>query len=241
MKQDDINLFEAYNQVLSSEREQLDEAGMLARAGTRLGALGNAFKSGVKAFTHGGSEGFAKTYQMGKQKSILSKIADETIKNIESLGLVPSGTKLSPDDKNELVEMLNKFIENRGGLSSTGQQGQALENPKNEDKVTIGSENFEFDNGKWYKATSGGSLETSINYSDETQKKITDAWRNMNAQKKKQQEPDFSKGASSSPAQAAKPAQAAAPKPAPKPFKLKPAGKAPVGKGPAPKPKAKRP
>ncbi len=238
MKQDDINLFEAYAQVISSEREQLDEAGMLARAGARLGSLGGALTQGFKSAIEGGGEGFKKTYQMGKQQSILSKIADETVKNIESLGLIPAGTKLSPEDKNELVGMLNKFIQDRGGLSATGQQGQALENPKGGDSVPIGGNTYEFDDAskKWEKLLSGGSTQP-INVSDEVQKKITDEWRKSKDKEKAKDEPDFSAPATPAPtvAPTASPKPAAAPKPAPKPFKLGAAGK-----GPKPKPKASR-
>jgi hypothetical protein len=236
MKQDDINLFEAYAQVVSSNREQLDEAGVLARTGARLGALGGAVKQGLKAFTQGGSEGFTKSYQMGKQQSIISKIADETVKNIESLGLIPAGTKLSPEDKNELVGMLNKFIESRGGLSATGQQGQALENPKGGDSVPIGGNTYEFDDAskKWEKLLSGGSTQP-INVSDEVQNKITDEWRKSKDKEKAKDNPDFSAPATPAPTPTASPKPAAAPKPAPKPFKLGAAGK-----GPKPKPKASR-
>jgi len=240
MKQDDINLFEAYAQVVSSNREQLDEAGMLARAGARLGAVGGALRQGFKSAIEGGGEGFKKTYQMGKQQSILTKIADETIKNIESLGLVPSGTKLSPQDKTELVNILNKFIENRGGLSSTGQQGKALENPTAGDQVTIGGNSYEFDDAskKWEKLLSGGSTQP-LNVTDDIQKKITDTWRGEKTKEQAKDNPDFSQSTSLKPAAPAAPASAPKPassKPAPKPFKLGPAGK-----GPAPKPKAKRP
>lgn len=237
MKQDDINLFEAYSQVISSEREQLDEAGMLSRAGARIGALTGALKQGVKSAIDGGGEGFKKTYQMGKQQSILSKIADETVKNIESLGLIPAGTKLSPEDKTELVGMLNKFIESRGGLSATGQQGQALENPKAGDTVPIGGNTYEFDDAsrKWEKLLSGGSTQP-LNVSDEVQKKITDEWRKIKDKEKTKDVPDFSAPATPAPATpAASPKPAASAKPAPKPFKLGPAGK-----GPKPKPKASR-
>lgn len=234
MRQDDINLFEAYTQVVSSEQEQLDEAGMLARAGTRLGSFGGALKQGLQSAMQGGGVGFKKSYQMGKQKSILTKIADETIKNIESLGLVPSGTKLSEQDKTELVDVLNKFIENRGGLSSTGQQGIALLNPKQDDTVLVGKNTYTYDENerKWnyaYVDSAGKPTGTTseIKGGPDVQKKLTDAWRNAEENKGKQYDPDFSSQSSTTPTSTAptKPAAKPSAKPAAKPFKLKPAAK----------------
>jgi hypothetical protein len=234
MKQDDINLFEAYSQVVSSEREQLDEAGMLARAGARLGSLGGAIKQGFQSAMQGGGVGFKKSYQMGKQSSILSKLADETITNIQKLGLVPmNGKRFTPEDKNELVDLMSKFIEDRGGLSSTGQQGVALLNPKQDDTVLIGKNTYTYDENerKWNYAFVGSNgkptgTTSEIKGGSDVQKKLTDAWRKNEEGKGKQYDPDFSTpSATSTPTTPAKPATRPATKPAAKPFRLKPSAK----------------
>jgi hypothetical protein len=228
MRQDDINLFEAYSQVVSSEREQLDEAGMLARAGARLGSLGGALKQGFQSAMQGGGVGFKKSYQMGKQSSILSKLADETITNIQKLGLVPmNGKRFTPEDKNELVELMSKFIEDRGGLSSTGQQGVALLNPKQDDTVLVGKNTYIYDqsNRKWdyaYVDSTGKPTGTTseIKGGPDVQKKLTDAWRKNEENKGKQYEPDFSSQSNTPPtstAPATKPSSKPATKPSSKP------------------------
>jgi hypothetical protein len=201
MRQDDINLFEAYTQVVSSDQEQLDEAGMFSRTGTRLGALGGALKQGFNSAMQGDGVGFKKAYQTGKQSSILSKLADDTMTNIQKLGLVPmKGRRFTPEDKNELVELMSKFIEDRGGLSSTGEQGVALQSPKPDDVVSVGKNKYTFngDSKKWeyaYVDSKTGKLTgttSELKGGPDVQKKLTDAWRKAEENKGKQYEPDFS-------------------------------------------------
>lgn len=209
MKKDDINLFEAYSQVVCSKQEQLDEAGKIARTATRLGALGSALSQGYKSAVEGGGVGFKKTYQMGKQSSILSKLADDTIKNIQALGLVPmKGKRFTPEDKNELIGLMTKFIEDRGGMSSTGQEGDATagETPVADSIVSVGKNKYTFngDSNKWeyaYVDAKGKptGTTTEIKGGPEVQQKLTDAWRKSQSDKVSQYQPEFSQSASTSP------------------------------------------
>lgn len=125
MNNNDFKLLsEAYTSV---QQKTIEEAGFLSQMAARGHAAKEALKQGVKNVAHvasgkGGDiqsekgqrktlPGWSKVYRQEKQVKAAATLANDIIKDIKALGLVPAGYVLTPEHTKYWEEAINTYVD----------------------------------------------------------------------------------------------------------------------------------